>query len=491
MKFTSTRSIPLEIAVATAVLTLSAANAGVRYNESQVRGPGGEVVLCDLDGDRLKDIVLRDEPNLLIFYQDPAKGFAERPSQVCRLEDKPALFWPAKLGNKAESLLVMTSDGVTELDFTNRSGPALHRQIITQQTILPESLERASTAYFPLSPEVKGSAPVILVPVGRDLQVWRYADTWQHVQTLKDALETAIWASRDDLGYDRTAGLTLSLGDITSDGRDDVIVRTSFLPTCRYAMYTQTQEGLFGADPTLAWSGKWDWSWYCWADINRDGRVDLIKNTSLSEPWFIPGTYSGKVLVQIYTADEYGQIPAQPQQVFRKNDWINSIPVVDVDGDGCLDLVLGYSKFDSREGFRKAFTAKQLDFTLRFHFYRPGEGFPEESDCDVDLLVCLDHPSIDLSYPRGRYFETFVNLLGDFDGDGRRDLLVRDRADRISVYPFVSRQTGFSRTADISFGYTDPTDQLQIADLNNDGVSDLILKLSKQEVFRVFLSHTR
>ena len=491
MKFVSPWWMPLQIAVAMAVLTVSAANAGVRYDESQVRGPGREVILCDLDGDRLKDIVLRDEPNLLIFYQDPAKGFAERPNQVCRLEDKPALLWPAQLGKKAESLLVMTSDGVTELDFTNRGGPALCRQIIAQQTIVPESLERSSITYFPLSPDVKGSAPVILVPVGRDLQVWRCTDTWQHVQTLKDALETAIWASRDDLGYDRTAELTMSLGDITGDGRDDIIVRTNFLPQCRYAMYAQNQDGLFGADPTLEWSGKWDWSWYGWVDLNRDGRVDLIKNTWLREPWFIPGTLSGKVLVRVYTADEHGQIPAQPQQAFRKNDWIDSIPVVDVDGDGCLDLVLGYSKFDSREGFRKAFTAKQLDFKLRFHFYRPGEGFPEKPDCDVDLLVCLDHPSLDLTSPRGRYFETFVNLLGDFDGDGDRDLLVRDRADRISVYPFVSRQAGFAKTADVSFSYTDPIDRLQIEDLNKDGISDLILKLSKKDTFRVFISRAR
>ena len=491
MKFASTRWIPLQITVATVILTASAAIARVRYDESQVRGPGKEAVLCDLDGDRLKDIVLWDEPNLLIFYQDRAKGFAERPSRVCRLEDKPALLWPAKLGKKAESLLVMASDGVTELDFANRSGPALRRRIIAQQTILPESLEKPSIAHFALSPEVKDSAPVILVPVDRDLQVWRGTDAWQHVQTLRDVLGTAIWSSRGDLGYDRTAELTMSLGDITGDGRDDIILRTGFMPQCRYAMYAQNQDGLFGTDPTFAWSGKWDWSWYCWVDINRDGRVDLIKNTSLSEPWFIPGTYSGKVLIQVYTADEQGRIPAQPQQVFRKNDWVNSIPVVDVDGDGCLDLVLGYSKFDSREGYRKAFTAKQLDFTLHLRFYRPGEGFPEKPDCDVDLLISLDHPSIDLTYPRGRYFETFVNLLGDFNGDGRRDLLVRDRADRISVYPFVSRQAGFAKTAGASFRYTDPIDQLQIADLNNDGVSDLILKLNKKDIFRVFLSRTR
>jgi hypothetical protein len=481
----------LQIILTTAILAGSAAGARLEYGESVVHGPGDRVLLCDLDGDRLKDIVLRDDPNLLIFYQDPEKGFAQRPNQVYRLGDKPSILWPAKLGKSAESLLVMTSDGVTELDFANRSSPAVRRQIIAQQTIIPESLEGPSITYFPPSPEMKGNAPVILVPVGRDLQVWRRTDTWQHAQTLQDALETTISASRDDLGYDRTAELTMSLGDITGDRRDDIIVRTNLIPMCRYAMYTQNQDGLFGADPALTWTGQWDWSWYGWVDINHDGRVDLIKNTWLSDPWFVSGMLSGKVLVRIHMADEHGQIPAQPQQVFRKNDWIHSIPVVDVDGDGCLDLVLGYSAFDSREGFRKAFTAKQLDFKLRFHFYRPGEGFPEKPDCDVDLRISLDHPSVELNYSRSRYFETFVNLQGDFDGDGDRDLLVRDRADRISVYPFVSRQAGFAKTARVSFRYTDPIDRLQVEDLNNDGRSDLIMKLSKKEMFRVFISRTR
>jgi len=40
---------------------------------------------------------------------------------------------------------------------------------------------------------------------------------------------------------------------------------------------------------------------------------------------------------------------------------------------------------------------------------------------------------------------------GDFNGDGKTDLLVRDHSDAISVYFFVSREKGFSlgtRTCD-------------------------------------------
>ncbi|MCU0917636.1 MAG: VCBS repeat-containing protein [Planctomycetes bacterium] len=482
--------MPRRIAVMTVFLAALATGGPREYRESVVRGPGDQVLLCDLDGDRLQDIVLRDAPNLLVFYQNQDTGFAQTPHQVYPLGEKPSVIWPARLAPKTDSLLVMRSEGVTELDFTNRTRPASRRQIISQSTIIPQSLEQLSIAHLPLSPGTGGSAPVILVPVGSDLQVWRRADTWQHAQTLKDALETAVLAPRGALGYDRTDVLTMSLGDVTGDRRDDLIIRNRFLPVCRYVIYTQNQDGLFPAEPALTWTGKWDWSWYCWVDINRDGHVDLIKNTWLQEPWFLPGTLSGKVLVRIYLADERGRLPAEPQQVFRKNDWIDSIPVVDVDGDGCLDLVLGYSLFDSREGFRKALTAKQLDFQLRFHFYRPGAGFPEQPDCGANPVIHLDHVSTDLTYPRRRYFETFVNLQGDFDGDGDRDLLVRDRADQFSVHPFVSRQAGFAENPEISFRYTEPVDLLQVEDLNGDGRSDLVMKLGTQEAFRVFISHT-
>ncbi len=83
MRLTYIRRTLLPIAVAMAVGSISAAGAKVRFEESQIQGPGEEVLCCDLDGDRLKDIVLKDEQNLLIFYQDRARGFAERPSQVC------------------------------------------------------------------------------------------------------------------------------------------------------------------------------------------------------------------------------------------------------------------------------------------------------------------------------------------------------------------------------------------------------------------------
>ena len=113
-------------------------------------------MICDLDGDGLKDLVLMDDLNLSIFYQDPKRGFTREPQQTYRLEPRPCLVWAARLGGPAESLLVMTSDGVTELCFTNRTGPPAIRQIIRQPTVVPAAAESTNAIFVPLSVETGG-----------------------------------------------------------------------------------------------------------------------------------------------------------------------------------------------------------------------------------------------------------------------------------------------------------------------------------------------
>ena len=54
------------------------------------------------------------------------------------------------------------------------------------------------------------------------------------------------------------------------------------------------------------------------------------------------------------------------------------------------------------------------------------------------------------------YYEVFINLNGDFNGDGKKDQLAKDRKDAISVYFFHSRETGFSPEADLRFSCPEP-----------------------------------
>jgi hypothetical protein len=479
------------------------AQAKPKFNVSEVAGPCQQLMICDLDGDGLKDLVLMDDTNLSIFYQDPKRGFTREPQQTWHLEPRPCLIWTAKLGGPAGSLLVMTSDGVTELCFTNRTGSPAIRQIIRQPTIVPETMDATdgtNAIYLPLSVETGRDWPLLLVTAADGIQVWstlrsaatedgQHRDEWRQAQVISHAIDASLQLSVTNPGYTRSLGFDLSVGDVNGDGRDDLMVRRSNGWTNTYSLYLQQTNGLFALEPALTYADKVEpFSSLCWADLNRDGKVDLIKSVWLNESSFLPGVPSGKVLVSTYIADEHGRIPAEPQQVFRKYDWTAAVPVVDVDGDGFPDLVLGYSHFEDKEGVRKMITSKKLDYDLRFYFHRPGFGFPTETDCQRDVVIHLDRARAEMQEGLHQLFVCYVKVGGDFNGDGKTDLLVRDHSDAISVYFFVSREKGFSPEPDLRFSCPEPIDGWEVADLNNDGISDLIVKLAKQKGYRIFIS---
>ena len=464
-----------------------------KFDASAVAGTAQQLMACDLDGDGLKDLVLMDDTNLTIFYQDPKQGFTRDPQQSVQLDPRPSVVWTARLDGPYAGVLVMTSDGVTELAFTNLTAPPIRRQIIRQSTLVPGTTEGTNNVlYLPLSAETGTDQPLLLVPAADGLQVWSRQEPsgWQQIQVIGSAFKIRPQLSAAAAGYTNFLELNLVIGDVNGDGRDDLMVRrTNPGGTNTYCLYLPQTNGGFAPEPAFTYADKQDlFSWLDWIDLNRDGKVDLVKGVFLNEPSFIPGVPSGKVLVSTFIADSSGRIPAGPQQVFRKDDWSAALPVVDVDGDGYPDLVLGYVPMDVRENLRKEITARKIDYQLSFYFFRPGKGFPGEADCRRTVAIHVDRNTGPLDWSLAEGFQRLVHVGGDFNGDGKADLLVRDHADSISVYFFQSREKGFSPEPDLRFTCPEPVEDWQIADLNQDGISDLILKLGNQKGWRVFIS---
>lgn len=465
-----------------------AALAKPTFKSCEIEGRGSEIMCCDLTGDGLDDVVLLDGLNLSIFFQNSRQGFERKAQQQFQLDGCPSLVWPARLGKKAESLLMMTSDGVTEFDFTNQTGPPARQEIIRQKTIVPEAMDETNAMYYPLSANTGSDWPLLLVLVSGGLQVWQHQDAWRQAQFIGNAMEARVTPSTENPGYDQLFTLSLSIGDVNHDGRDDLMVMRHAGGIEIYTLYLQNSNGLFNLEPALIYTNTDDWrTTLAWVDINRDGRLDLIKSTISDGPSLVPGLPSGKVLVAVYQADERGQIPATPAQVFRKSDWSGCLPLVDVDGDGFMDLVLGDIPIDSREGVRNMVTAAMVNLDLRLHFFRPGAGFSSEPDYKRRVPVYFGR-NLAWSPDERLYSDKLLSLNGDFNGDGKKDLLVRDGRNKISVYFFNSRETGFSTRADLEFSCPEQMDWWQIRDLNGDGISDLIVKLEGQDRFRIFIS---
>lgn len=473
----------------TAGLPLQVLGAKPEFTSYNLKSKYEEVHFFDFSGDGLDDILLINEPNLVFFFQDSARGFSGEPDLVYWLGDKSSVIWPGKLGNNpGQNILVMTDDGVSKLTYVDKNTPPARSKIINQRTIIPEKCESSRVMFFTLSAKTAKGHPLIFVPTEKELKIWKYDKEWRYEYSLSGIPETRIWGPHKGAGYTRQYRLNMNIGDLNGDGLDDLIIYQDNNGKTLFNIYHQAKEGTFAMKPSQSFEGEWDWqTWICLQDINKDGKVDVIKNKWLREPWFIPGTYSGKVLVQIFMSDAEGNIPEEAAFTFRKNDWISSMPIVDVDGDGFMDLVLGYGLFDTREGARKSLTAKKLDHNLRVHFYH-SKGFSQKPDCQKDITVHLGHFGMHLTWTRRHYLLTQICVDGDFDGDGENDLLVREQKDKASVYLFISRKKGFSNKANIHFNGVRGVGQFIADDLNEDGISDLIVIGSRKDSLKVFLS---
>jgi hypothetical protein len=146
-----------------------------------------------------------------------------------------------------------------------------------------------------------------------------------------------------------------------------------------------------------------------------------------------------------------------------------------MNGDGYPDMALGYFLWKGREDIVQSVMANRMDINVRFHFGGP-RGFSQTADCQADLSLGFDQGNLfnaAFLTSLGHMWES-ISLEGDFNGDGRRDLLFADGEDHASVRLFHGRAEGFSKQADLTFPASLPWNTLLVRDLNGDGISDLV-----------------
>jgi len=450
------------------------------------------VLICDVNGDGLDDIALLDRQILYIYLHRAGKGFSKEPDHEYMHPQGKALIWPVKQPPLTQSqFLVVTGSGVLSL----RLGPVgwVKSMLIDRRTILPSQVppDEISLVPYKLATNTRPNGMMIFVPTIHGIELWSQREQqWRPTHTL-DAIDRIAGLSPEG-SYKETTHLDLNIGDFNADGRDDLMVKKTLHGQDKmvFNVYTQSSAGTFNVSPdgSLQVDNN-PYSWFGFHDFDKNGLIDVLQGIWCKEPWFLPGTYSGKVIVNVQMSafSENDSLRSRQQHAFRKYDWIPRVPVEDIDDDGWADLILGYGLLRAADDLRKAMSSLGIDHTLKVHFYRKNKGFPEKPDCQKDITVRLNSLTVDLTSARRDYLTKLISLKGDFNGDGMRDLLVKDQFQAASVYCFQSREKGFSRKSDFTFA-VGKVKHFRTPDLNNDGVSDLLVSYVSSRHLRVYLS---
>lgn len=148
----------------------------------------------------------------------------------------------------------------------------------------------------------------------------------------------------------------------------------------------------------------------------------------------------------------------------------------DLDGDGRVDLILPRMDKIGVWSIVKAFLSRSIPIEVLFFYQRKeGDPFPAEPDLVRELEIPISINSEKESMQLG---STVIASLGDFDGDGQQDVLLRTESDGLDFLRGNARS--FSEDAD----HTQPIPDVEayrfcasrVVDLNADGRDDVLLR---------------
>lgn len=418
----------------------------------------------DIDADGLTDLIMVSAAGTCIVYHQKNSGFPDTPTQRFKFPDSTFWFFLKDIDHDSKSeLIISTSQGIF-----------FYRPQLPMFNLAPLQLIEHE--------QFKDSADII----------WVKSPLWMN-DSFKDLLQKGIPIITPDklLFYhtsqnDKPSSLTTY----------DISLDTKVFPEDGYMLNIGTQKlqmidiymdaDRTAEDPQEVDIGTefsfWNKEWlrvlesedilekdFIHIDINGDGHQDLLN-------WFLPRDIDPRTTFQIFLSAIDGKLPTKPDKILRLRGMpalftysprFTISPFFDVNADGLLDIVLLEitNKPLSARSFLEMIASEGMQWTFTVRLLNPKGEFSNNPDFSMDIIAVL---------PFTMDFADVINLKGDFNGDGRPDLLVRRTLNRIEVF-FSSKANGmFSRKPDLIFDV--PPDAWQeIADFNHDSLSDLCL----------------
>lgn len=483
------------------LLLASATLAEPRFTATriEVREKVESSILADVDGDGLQDVVVQVGRRVDVHRLTAAGVFAA-PLSV-ELPRKAFLFdfFPVS-APRACDLVYVGSDGVYALTW-NGTAFVPQEHALVQIPTLFEGDSTSSPLRYPFSSDVDGDGRQDLVlPQRQRLLVYLQGaggtfgfsqrvpvDMQVRVETgggsIQNQLSTAVRVPMyyvADFDGDRVPDLGVVQGDL-------LLVHLqkegNTLPS------TPSYEAVVSIDRKKPRRRLLNWDIPpVIEDLNGDGLADVVV------------TAVGMGTTQVFLGRKESLAlsdPAQIQQI-KVDGWTFRHWVVDVNADGRRDLVLAkVDKLGVSQALQVLITGK-IDATILLFLQGPDGKFPEsvsyEKELTVPFVVAFSGNTAQVESP------VMVDPRGDYDNDGRADLLVKTETDELTLY--LSGRKVFDEenvvrietidTEPFSFSVFENFEPLHLIDMNGDGRTDILLHHKTFEgtyhVLEVFLS---
>jgi hypothetical protein len=467
--------------VSFAPILLAAAAAVPRFfvQALAVEGEVASVVAADLDGDGRKDLLVvyktgvppYQKRSFAIFW-NRAGVFAPRPDLTLALDEAESCAFdvgPAS-GGPADDLLLMTPRGVSAKSFPGRVGAA-PRRLVERTTLFHQPIN-GELPRVKLMHDVAGpNSHDLLVPSLGLLSIFRHvADRYEKAAEVEVDMEVNGGPRRGEGIEVRYGFPALHIVDTDGDGLRDVVA----VQEDRVAIYRQGPGFTFHPQPDFSRDfsvrtpadhrERGTSASTLIADVDGDGIADLIVRKQVFE-----GVTSAKSTSYIFFGrkDGFSQRPAEVLE--SEGVSLFQTQLVDLNGDGRLDLVVPYTSFGVFALIRMltAKTAK-VDFQI-FPFDRRTRRFASEPISDRELKFHIPLAGdTDLQV---------VSLTADVTGDGRPDLIFGSSEDQLDIYPSVGN--GEFASSSVETVEVRAAGVLEAVDLDGKGRADLVLSYPK------------
>ena len=437
------------------------------------------VALGDLNGDGFRDILLGNSgaPSE-VYLNNGLGGFAATAIQIN----------PAPAGNTTASVALGDFDGNGSLDILlgNSGAPS--------QVYLNNGLGGFTPTAAPINPAGNTTASMALGDLNGDgsLDILLGNNGATNNCTPSCTYESSQVYLNDGAGGFTAPPFTLNpvgndtrgvaLGDLNGDGTLDILLGNNYEPS---QIYLNDGMGSFIATASPLNPGGITTKSVALGDINGDGTLDILLGNSL-EP------------SQVYLNDSKGSpvAPSLPPATFKPPLYLNQtktlttsgVALGDLNGDGALDLVLGSSGQPSQvylNNGRGGYTATVAPINPSGNRTLSAALGDFNGDGSLDLVLCNDweNSQVYLNDGRGNFTptanpiggnDTHSVALGDLDGNGTLDILLSEYTGSSQVY-LNDGLGNFTPTAALVNPVANRTQSAALGDLNGDGSLDLVL----------------